>query len=837
MPRASFLIAVACLSFTGVVQAQDPAATYRDKIRPFLDAHCIECHGKIVKRAGLRLDELMPDFGDVKTAASWVKAHDKLVAGQMPPKKRERPPQADLDMVTQWLQRELHAASLAKQQKEGRVVLRRLNGTDYENTLRDLLAISANVRLKKLLPEDNVAAGFDNVSAALETSAAHLLLYQEAAEKAVRAAIPVAPYRPYNATFTGNQFVEQGFAVKQGLGKNCWVKDKSLVLHARLPDYAACATAMTPQAGRYRVSLSAYAVGTNGKPLTVAFMCRPIRDRNADEERVCHDVPENKPTVVTAEFDMNRETTVRINGWSLPDRYDFFLKKVKDPIQDYKGPGLVIEWLKIEGPIGPWPPESYQRVFKDVPLKPRSVAKAEAEKRPVPKIPDDRPESYWMNVNPLVPASTKPKEDAERLIRDFLPRALRRPVSEELCKHYIKLVHDRLDDKYTFVDAMVYGYTAILSSTHFLFLQEPGTGLTAKKDFHSTRLDDNAVANRLSYFLWSSLPDRELLRVAEKKELTKLDILRTQVERMLKDPRSQRFTENFAGQWLDLRKINDTIPDHILYPEHDSFLLWSMPRETELYFEEILRDDRSLLEFVDSNWSFLNERLAGHYGIAGVTGCAMRKVSLPADSHRGGVLTHASVLKVTADGTRTSPVLRGKWVLERIIGKPPSPPPPDIPLFEPDIRGATTIREQLDKHRNTPACATCHVHIDPPGFALENFDAIGGWRDFYRAPKQTKKGVIKGRRYFRGPDVEIGGVTHDGKSFKNIDDYKKLLLEDKDQIARNLTRTLLIYATGADIQFADREVVEQIVAAVRRKDYGFRSLIHEIVQSRVFLHK
>jgi hypothetical protein len=387
------------------------------------------------------------------------------------------------------------------------------------------------------------------------------------------------------------------------------------------------------------------------------------------------------------------------------------------------------------------------------------------------------------------------------------------------------------------VDAMVYGYTAILSSTHFLFLQEPGTGLTAKKDFHSTRLDDNAIANRLSYFLWSSRPDRELLRVAERKELTKLDTLRTQVERMLKDPRSHRFTENFAGQWLDLRKINDTIPDHILYPEHDSFLLWSMPRETELYFEEILRDDRSLLEFVDSNWSILNERLAGHYGIAGVTGCAMRKVSLPADSHRGGVLTHASVLKVTADGTRTSPVLRGKWVLERIIGKPPSPPPPDIPLFEPDIRGATTIREQLDKHRNTPACATCHVHIDPPGFALENFDAIGGWRDFYRAPKQTKKGVIKGRRYFRGPDVEIGGVTHDGKSFKNIDDYKKLLLEDKDQIARNLTRTLLIYATGADIQFADREVVEQIVAAVRRKDYGFRSLIHEIVQSRVFLHK
>jgi hypothetical protein len=215
----------------------------------------------------------------------------------------------------------------------------------------------------------------------------------------------------------------------------------------------------------------------------------------------------------------------------------------------------------------------------------------------------------------------------------------------------------------------------------------------------------------------------------------------------------------------------------------------------------------------------------------------LRKVALPADSHRGGVMTQASVLKVTADGTRTSPVLRGKWVLDRIIGKPPSPPPPDIPFFEPDIRGATSIREQLDKHRNTPACATCHIHIDPPGFALENFDAIGGWRDFYRATKQTKKGHVKGTRYYRGPDVEIGGVTPDGKAFKNIDDYKKILLEDKDQIARNLTQNLLIYATGADIQYADREVVEQIVATLRKKDYGFRTLIHEVVQSRVFLHK
>ena len=831
------LLAVALVLFARSVSAQE--GPFQARIKPFIDAHCVECHGPDVKKAGLRLDDLKLDFSDPKTAAFWIKAHDKLVTGAMPPKKRVRPPQRDLDLVTQALHQELHAASLARQKREGRVVLRRLNGTEYENTLRDLLALNANVQLKTLLPEDNTAAGFDNVSAALETSAAHLLLYQQAAERAILAAIPAAPQMPFSDQRTGKQIVEKVPAFKEVLGKSCYLKGDALVQHARLPDhYHSVVTAMAPQTGRYRVTVSAYAVGTQGKPLTMALLCRPIRERGGHELRTCFDVPENKATVFETEFEMNREGNVWAAAWGLPDRYEFFMKKVKPPLEDYAGPGLVIEWMKIEGPIGPWPPESYQRLFKNVPLKARSVAKAEAEKKSIPKIAANRPESHWANYDPLVPASTQPREDAERLIRDFLPRALRRPVDEELNRHYVKLVHDRLDQKYSFLDAMVYGYKAILSSTHFLFLQEPGSAqLTAEKDFQSTRLNDYAVAGRLALFLWSSLPDRELLSVAQKKELTKPENLRAQVERMLNDPKARRFTENFTGQWLDLRKINDTTPDPRLYAEYDQFLFWSMPRETEMTFEEVLRHDRSLAEFVDSDWSFLNERLARHYDIPGVIGQELRKVELPEGSHRGGVMTQASVLKVTADGTRTSPVLRGKWVLERILGKPPAPPPPDIPLFEPDIRGATTIREQLDKHRNTPACASCHVHIDPPGFALENFDAIGGWRDFYRATNPTKKGLVKEKRYYRGPDVEIGGVTPDGKAFKNIDEYKKILLEDKDQLARNLVEKVLIYATGAEIQFADREVVEQIVATLRRRDYGFRTLIHEVVQSRAFLHK
>ena len=815
-----------------------PADSFKAKLKPFIDAHCIDCHGPDVSKAGLRLDNLKLDGSDARTIATWAKAHDRVLAGEMPPKKRQRPPQAEIDVAVSSLRSNLHTASLEKQQKEGRVVLRRLNGTEYENSLHDLLALSPNIQLKTLLPEDNVAAGFDNVSAALEISPAHLLAYQQAAERAIIAAVPPTQPNPSVVRLTGRQMTEKSPAFKEVLGKTIWLKGDALVMHTPLPDYIPCATPLVMATGKFKVSIFAYAIGTNGQPMTAAFLCRPIRERGAGEVRVTCSVPADKPAIIDAEFEMNRETNVRFGGWALPDRYAFSLKKVAPPIEKYDGPGLVVEWMQIEGPLGEFPPESYRRLFGDVPLKPRSVIKAEMEKRPIPKVALNRPESFAANYDPLLPGSAKPNEDADRLIRDFLPRALRRPVTEEMTTHYVKLVHERLDRKYSFFDAMLFGYKAILSSTHFLYFQEPGTAkLTDAKDFATTRLDDHALANRLSYFLWSSIPDCELLAAADSRELSKPEKLRAQVERMLKHPKAQRFTENFIGQWLDLRKINDTTPDPQLFNEFDTYLLWSMPRETESFFAEVLKHDRSLLDFVDSDWTMLNERLAKHYGIAGVLGHAFRKVTLPADSHRGGVITHASVLKVTADGTRTSPVLRGKWVLERILGKPPAPPPPDIPFFEPDIRGATTIREQLDKHRNTPACATCHVHIDPPGFALENFDAIGGWRDFYRATKQTKKGNVKGTRYFRGPDVEVGGVTADGKSFKNIDDYKKILLADRDQITRNLAQNLLIYATGAEVQFADREVVEQIVANVRKRDYGFRSLVHEVISSRVFLHK
>lgn len=833
-PAAGTLVLAAAAAFALLNVAAEPAApkadTFVAEFRQFAEQHCVSCHGADVKNRGLRLDTLPATFADKDTAATWTKVLDRMGRGEMPPKNKPRPSEKDVRGVLNGLQHQLQAASLARQQREGRVVLRRLNRTEYETTLRDLLAMP--VEVKELLPDDNVAAGFDNVSAVLDVSAVHLLRYQDAAEKALQTVIPKAPPIEFKERRTGRQITEKMPLFKELIGKTVQLDGDTLVLYVRPYSHIPCATAPAPQAGRYRVRASVRALGTNGKPLPMRCVRDDVFGRDETDVRAVRDVPADKATLIEGDFELKPRQAIVFAGWSLPNMRDFGQKT----FDKQGGPALAVEWVEIEGPIDPWPPVGYQRLFGDVPLKPQSVARAEAEGRPAPPQPAKRtPESYI--YDPLVAAPAKPREDAERLLRSFLPVAFRRPVSDELTQYYVKIAHQALDKKLAFAEAMLLAYKSALCSPHFLYLTEPLDEARAER---RTVLDDRAVAARLSYFLWSSLPDGELQQLAAKGELTKPAVLRTQVERLLNDPKARRFTENFAGQWLDLRNINATSPDPQIYGEFDDFLFWSMPRETQHFFEEVLRKDRSLTDFVQSDWTFLNQRLAKHYGIADVFGGELREVKLPPGCRRGGVLTQASILKVTADGTRTSPVLRGKWVLEKILGQPPAPPPPDIPAIEPDIRGTTTIRQQLDKHRNTPACATCHTHIDPPGFALETFDVIGGWRDFYRATGRAKLVDLAnypGRQVLRGPDVETGGQTPDGRPFKDIDEYKQLLLANKDQLARNLAEKLLIYSTGADIQFADREVVEQLVAKCRAKNYGLRSLVHEVVQSRVFLSK
>jgi mono/diheme cytochrome c family protein len=826
--RSSLLLVV--LLDCAAAEAQEVGAL-ESKLRPMLTRYCVSCHGPEVHERGLRVDKLSAELGDKDVAASWAKILDRLSRGEMPPKDEPRPTDDEMRTLVSGLRQQLHDASLAKQRAEGRVGLRRLNRTEYETTLRDLLG--NQVEVKDLLPDDNVAAGFDNVSAVLDVSAVHLLRYQDAAERALATVIPNRPLAGFKERRTGREITEKMIHFRDLLGKSVKLDGDSLVMYVRPYGHIPCATAPTPQAGRYRVRASVRAVGTNGQPIPMLCSCRDAYGREDTDVRAVHDVPADKPLLIEDEFDLKARKIIVFTGWSLPTVRDFTNAGKDKALDQYDGPGLVVDWAEIEGPLDAWPPEGYRRLFGDVPLEPKSVAKLIAEGKPAPPAPAKRSEGWWI-YDPLVPATAKPREDAQRLMQSFLPQAFRRPVSDELVKYYVQIVHAALDKGQPFADAMLLGYKAALCSPHFLYLTEPPT--------ERGTLDDYAIAARLSYFLWSSTPDRILLELAAQGELSKPGVLKDQVERLLTDPKASRFTANFAGQWLELRNINATSPDPQIYGEFDDFLFWSMPRETELFFEEILRHDRSVIDFVHSDWTFLNQRLAQHYGIANVAGGELRKVPLSHESHRGGVLTHASILKVTADGTRTSPVLRGKWVLDRILGQPPSPPPPDIPSIDPDIRGATTIRQQLDKHRNTPACAACHKAIDPPGFALENFDVIGGWRDFYRGTKPTRAGLVelanyRGRKIIRGLDVEQGGEMPDGRPFKNIDEYKQRLLTDKDQLVRNVAQKLLIYATGAELQFADREVIEQLIAQSRAKNYGFRSLLHDVVQSRVFLNK
>lgn len=313
---------------------------------------------------------------------------------------------------------------------------------------------------------------------------------------------------------------------------------------------------------------------------------------------------------------------------------------------------------------------------------------------------------------------------------------------------------------------------------------------------------------------------------------------------MLRDPRAERFTKNFTGQWLNLRDIEFTEPDQILYPEFDEFLRVSMVEETERFFDEILRNDLSVLNFVDSDWLIVNSRLAELYEIDGVEGLRFRKVPRPAGSPRGGVMTQASVMKVTANGTSTSPVMRGNWILQNILGQPVPPPPANVPAVEPDISGATTLREQLAKHRDVESCAGCHRKIDPPGFALESFDVIGGWRDWYRTTGEGERLPNRfvdehGRRvirvrYKKGLNVDATGVTAKGEAFKDIREYKATLLEDERQIARCLTEKLLTYGLGRGLGFSDRQEVGRIVDSIAKENYGLRALVHEVAQSELF---
>jgi Protein of unknown function (DUF1592)/Protein of unknown function (DUF1588)/Protein of unknown function (DUF1587)/Protein of unknown function (DUF1585)/Protein of unknown function (DUF1595) len=771
------------------------AGEFETRVRPFLKAHCFECHTGAKPKGEFHADRLTAKFTD---RARWAKVLQRVRAGEMPPKSKPRPAGKDLLTFARWIERQLKSTAPGNPAKS-RTVLRRLNRVEYQNTIRDLLGVTAD--LKEMLPLDTTGRGFDTIGESLHVSSFLMERYLAAADRALDAAIADAPQPK---TVKKRIYLENQHHPKTTKERVFLKRDDAFVLFSSSAWNAITMSQFFPRIrGRYHVRFPAYAHQSKD-PVSFRVEAGPMLMGRKNHLVGYFDVPPGKPTVVEFTEHFEAHESVRILPYGLATAH------VVNPIgaANYKGPGLAVRWMEVEGPLHDvWPPESHRRIFGDLRQMPSRTKR-----------------------NRLEVISTEPRRDAERILRKFTRRAFRRPVSDADLKPYLELVKERLANRDTFESAVRVALKAVLASPDFLFLRE-------KYDGRATgTLDDFALASRLSYFLWSSMPDETLLKLAEQRTLSRPETLHAQVERMLKDPKAAAFTENFTDQWLGLRDINFTTPDHRLYPEFDDLLKYSMVRETRLFFDELLQNDLGVANFVDSKFTMLNQRLARHYGIDGVKGQTFRKVTLPADSHRGGVLTMAGVLKVTANGTYTSPVVRGAWVLDRILGTPPPPPPSGVPAVEPDIRGATTIREQLAKHRSVATCAACHSSIDPPGFALESFDVIGGWRDNYRSLGRGKPVRVNGRRmpYHVGLKVDPSDVLADGRKFRNIDDFKKLLLADKDQLARSLAEKLLTYGTGRTMGAADRPDVDRIVATIRAKDYGLRSLVHAIVRSETF---
>ena len=783
--------------------ADDPLVTKESDsinkiVTPFLQEHCIRCHGSGEANGDLRLDQLDGDLTKLTTIDQWQEIVLRVKAGEMPPPKEPRPRAEQAKDFMRQITTRLNEAAITHHAGGrtgglvgGRVVLRRLNRVEFQNTVRDLFDV--NLSVKEMLPEDAISSGFDNVGAALNISPVLIERYLEAADAVLDAAVaPVHMLESKNERFDLYDSLPKWFLA------GAWKLDEGVILFRSSGDSASDLREFkAPAPGRYRFRIAASAHNSETPLPFAALLGNFVVSGNASRHLGYFDAPPGEPAVIEFEERLSaKNDTIKVTPVALPFVY---LKQQSMP--EYPGPGLQIHWIEVEGPFPEiWPTESYRRVFGDVDPKQGTL------------------------------------EDAATLLRELLPKAFRRPIAEGEEKPFVSLVAKSLESGQTFEMSLRAGIKGVLTSPKFLYLREPAGAI-----------DAYALASRLSYFLWSTMPDDTLLALARRGELNKPEVLRSQVERMLKHPKAKAFTENFTGQWLSLRDIEATTPDKTLYPEFEELLQWSSIRETQLFFETMLQEDLSVRNVIDSDFAMLNGRLAEHYGIPDVHGVEFRKVLLQPEYHRGGMLTHASILKVTANGTTTSPVVRGVWVLDRILGRTVPPPPPNIPAVEPDIRGATTIRELLAKHRASENCAGCHSRIDPPGFALENYDVIGGWRERYRVVADRKDWVnnrvgplakyLAAYQYGEGRPIETGDTMPDGRSFASIDDFKTLLLANPEQIARCVTEKLVTYATGQPVGFSDHAMVDEILEETKASDFGLRSLVHAVVASELFQQK
>ncbi|SDA21155.1 Protein of unknown function [Sphingomonas sp. NFR15] len=782
--------ALAAATHSDGVRAQiaQPAVAHVQNGPPeLLEHYCARCHNDDDKVANLSIADLRDnDLLIGKHADEWEKILRRTSLGEMPPRNKPQPDPAMRAAFIQWLKGSLDAYAAAHPDP-GRATLRRLNRVEYANAVRDLLALDVDV--SRDLPQDNSGYGFDNIADVLTVSPTLIDRYVSVAGKIARIA---------TGTSSPRAFVTSYEVPKDGS-----------VLNSGRPAYNERASDMLPLGSRGGGAFRYYA--RHDGVYEVSGWLNANTNNETDrlkEDKVSVRVP---LTAGAHTIGMAFHRTLAPDESVQTLRND--LDKVPLPVDapkplplDVLVDGVRVQQISV--PSYRLSPRYSQRNF------PRDVLQIDVAGPYDARGKVDTPSRKRIFLCRPRAASAE-TACAQKIIIALAHRAYRRPVGEADVAPLMKLYASERAAS-DFDHGIAAAVEGVLVAPHFLFLVESDPAGSVPGSVH--RVTDLELASRLSFFLWSSLPDDTLLKVAEQGKLGMPGAIEAQVTRMLADPRADALTKNFAGQWLYLRNLDQQRPDIRVYPEFDTRLRAAMARETEMFFGYVLHTNRSLLDFLAADYTFLNQRLAAHYGIAGVSGTAFRKVALDPAWHRGGLLGQASILTVTSYGNHTSVVKRGKWVLENILAAAPPPPPPDVPALQETHDGRKlTAREQLELHRANPACASCHVKMDPIGFALENFDAVGGWR--------TQDA---------GQIIDAAAVLPDGTKFAGFDGLQTILLARKDEFADAFTRRLLTYALARGLVAQDMPTVRKIAASAAADDYRIQTILKGIATSAPF---
>ncbi|MDA7526253.1 DUF1592 domain-containing protein [Verrucomicrobiales bacterium] len=747
----------------------------------FFEAHCYRCHGEEKQKGRFRLDTLTTDVENPLVAEKWAEVRFRINAGEMPPEDEAQPTAEEIGGVVDELTQKIQDGAAARMAKRGLVNHYRLSRQEYAHTIYDLLGVVFDVEAPGAFNEDPLWHGFDRIGALLSVAPSHIDRYLSAADTVVALAFPEAEI----PSETKRHSASEGKRRLLQLGESWRFHLKHpgryrITIHGSgLPAFTGRIPHLSLWHHHHKRSFAgADLMAIEGRPSALTFEgLFPAGD---------YDVRNHARTQRHANGSLklfrNEEIDAAQPIASLKTQHPSPWTKVVDDEGRPVMPTLLLDWIQVEGPI----------------LTESDLAKCEGV------FPTDKTEL------------------SEQLtaLRRFAERAWRRPVVESELDRYLRFIATEQEAGESFATAYRSVLTSILVSRSFFHIE------MGSPDENRLLLNDFELANRLSYFLWSSMPDDLLFAAARRGDLSTSEGLAAQLDRMMADPKIERFLHSFPKQWLQLHRVGMFQPDPELYPEYDPWLEESMRQETIAYFTEMFQKNLPLRQAVDSNWTMLNARLAYHYGFPRPSATGFTRVELLPDSGRGGILTHASVLSLTSDGTRHRPVHRGAWLSEAILAFTPSPPPPNVDPLEPVAadKPKATIRAQLEAHATSPNCVSCHAKIDPLGLAFENFDAIGRWRDTERI--REGMGV--------DPPVDPSGVLPDGRSFANASEFKKLLADDERRLAEAFLEQVATYALRRVMTVDDTEQLHTIVATAGHSEDGVKSIMRGLVLSELF---